>query len=175
MSKKLVSKTNFCSIYLHSDLRFEILIREPVLKNITQQSKALGNLSPFKRFLPKSCTSRALTDCEFVDAADLPALITQFLQILANPVAAQKQLTKASAGFQLQTTTTTAPVSITNTNVPYGVGACGHCYQDEFVPECPVHGKKVLELNTCPDCGEVVVKSGACSKCHNCGWSEGCS
>jgi hypothetical protein len=58
---------------------------------------------------------------------------------------------------------------------PYGVGACGHCYQDEFVPECPVHGKKVLELNTCPDCGEVVVKSGACSKCHSCGWSEGCS
>jgi len=60
-------------------------------------------------------------------------------------------------------------------NPPWGVGTCGHCYQDEFVPECPVHGKKVLELNTCPDCGEVVVKSGACSKCHSCGWPEGCS
>ncbi len=49
----------------------------------------------------------------------------------------------------------------------------------------PVHGKRALTLTsmianqqdapTCPNCGHVAVRNGACYKCLNCGESLGCS
>ena len=39
----------------------------------------------------------------------------------------------------------------------------------------PVSLDAVDELPTCPNCGHVAVRNGACYKCLNCGESLGCS
>jgi hypothetical protein len=33
-------------------------------------------------------------------------------------------------------------VSHPKKKTPWGLGSCGHCVQDEFDPNCPVHGKR---------------------------------
>jgi hypothetical protein len=87
-----MARSIFGSLYIHDDGRFEVLIRKDELKRLLKANKALGSAAPFKRFLPKSCQSRPLSECEFVDLADLPGLVDQLAKIYVNIDVAETNL-----------------------------------------------------------------------------------
>jgi ribonucleoside-diphosphate reductase alpha chain len=63
-----------------------------------------------------------------------------------------------------------APASVPTTTVhtPIGFAAGG-------TTQAPITFSPQADAPSCPDCGSLMVRNGACYKCFNCGATSGCS